>query len=1277
MEKKMSEMFLLEGCTAKRETNPREKAGVISMLLFLFTYPIFKKGIKKELEEDDIYELLKGYESEKLGSKFENQWKKELKNPKPSLLRVLFGVFGVEYMTCGLIQGVIRTTFMITRPLVIGRLVAYFDTKSNLTKSQAYIYATLLIGITILQTIYNHGYMLYLTQMAQKIRTGLCSLIYRKSLKLSTSSLIEVTNGKIVTLISKDVNLFDFSIILSHDIWVGVIQVALMTYVMYQQIGISAILGVGFLLLLIPFQFWVGKQTTKNRLKTAAKSDERIRLIQEVLSTIRIIKTYCWEIFFSKRVFAIRRGEISKLKIIFYLKATMLTIGDLSTRCSIFVCLISYYLLGNRITAEKAFVILSCYGSLRSVLTVAIPVGISQIADLYSSIKRISAFMLTPEVKDTSENSGPPKIILKNASASVIKSKTVLENITLNLHVGLYGLTGPVGSGKSCLLRLLLDDIVLNDGYVTVNGAVSYASQEPWLFPGTIRQNILFGSIMDEKRYQKVIKICCLKLDFENFSKGDNTLVNDRGLNLSKGQQARINLARALYKKADIYLLDNPLAPVDSSVGNQIFKSFKDFLKGKLVIFCTHQIQFLQQVGEVIVMMDGKIQDRGNYEELVKRNVDLGIDIDEITSNQHKIDKIEENDDLENEDATETDYLLKSEKNLQSPKLYGEKKEIGKVKNEVYKTYLSYAGGFKGMFSLLIICAISQAGGSYFDYFITHWIGVEKDYNRLSEFIKNETYYSNATILSEYEDVTLKKSRIPMLYSIILAVTAIILTGKAFLYFSLTSRASLKLHKATFSNIVKATMSFFDTNLSGNILNRFSKDFATIDEMIPYIFFECLRILFVLIGSLVLILKVNLVFAILSLAFGIILFIVRHYYLPTSRSLKRLDSMTRSPVVGHLNASLEGLTTIRANKAENILTLQFDQHQNLHYSTYYMYMTTNRAFGFFLDMLCALYLTAITLSFIIFASSTAAENVGLAITQALGLTGLLQWGIRQWAELENQMTSVERVLEYTKVPIENTQGIAPKTDWPSSGKIEYKNVCLRYPKTNDLILKGVNFSIKPGEKIGIIGRTGAGKSSIISTLLRLYSIESGSIYIDDIDINVVELNFVRSSISVIPQNPVLFSGTLKSNLDPDVLYSDFDIWQALNVVNVKSTIESLPGQLDCIINEGGSNFSAGEKQLICLARALLRKNKILVLDEATANIDIKTANLIQDTIKTKFSNCTTLTIAHRLHSVMKSDRVMVISDGNVVEFDDPQVLMDDYESRFYQMVSQGNWEMDS
>ncbi|XP_060535204.1 probable multidrug resistance-associated protein lethal(2)03659 isoform X2 [Cylas formicarius] len=1262
--------------------NPLRGANPISELMFFYMFPIFKKSYKKQLTEDDLFSPLRSHNSCILGQKLETIWKEEHRKRKKSALHfALLKMFGLHFFILGLIQLVNEVLYVTVIPLAIGKLVRYFEVNQTvISENEAYYYCGIIVVCLIIDAYLVHPRLMSQQHLSMKMRVACSSLIYRKALRLSKTALGKTTVGQMVNLLSNDLSRFDQSFVLAHFAWVGPIQVAVGTWLLYREIGMAALFGVIFLLSFVPLQGFLAKRTSVLRLRTALRTDERVRLMNEVISGIQVIKMYCWEQPFSKLVAFARKKEMNAIRGHAYIVGLIYSFEVFVSRTSIFLSILGYVLLGNYVTAEKVFSITAIYNALRPVITILFSISISSLAEVNISVLRVQKFLSYDEIGDkevalelsrsksltngsldhygslngTAKGIKASKLALCNVYAkwSDDVPEDTLKNVSLCVNSNqLLAVIGPVGSGKSSLINAILNELPVKYGQVEINGVVSYASQEPWLFSGSVKHNILFGEDYDEERYNKVVHVCALLSDFEMLPYGDKTLVGEKGKSLSGGQKARINLARCIYKKADIYLLDDPLSAVDANVGKHLFeKCIQDFLKDKIRILVTHQLQYLQNADKIIIMNNGQIQIEGKYEQLQSSGVNFGkllkeFSAEEVEENKKKKIRSRQNSAIEEQSQALVDA------DGDAPEMEKEVQGTGGISKSLYWQYFRAGGNICSIVFMAFLFLGCQAVANGAEYFVTYWVNMEQDYaEKIGKQLTNATLYNSTSEIA--------RDQIFYIYAGLTAGTIAVAVLKSIYFMVFFTLASTNLHNFIFSKIIRAKMRFYNTNSSGRILNRFSKDMGNIDEYIPSVLVDVIEVALLLAGTVILTSIVEPLLLIPSFGLMATFYSLRLVYIETSRNVKRIESITKSPVFGHMAASVQGLSTIRAFGAQELLIKEFDELQNRHNAAWFLFIASSRCFAFWLDLFCILFIAVATFSLLALNKVVHGGDIGLVITQYLGLTGSLQWGMRQWSELENQMTSLERVLEYTKLESEpeRSEETSIPADWPQHGAVQFKCVRLRYSEKDPYVLKGLNFVVRPQEKVGIVGRTGAGKSSTISALFQLYDIE-GSIVIDGIDTTTLPLEKVRSRLSIIPQEPVLFSGTMRKNLDPFEEYSDDVLWDALAQVELKDMICHLPAGLNSNVSEGGTNFSVGQRQLVCLARALIRNNKILVLDEATANVDPHTDALIQTTIRNKFGNCTVFTIAHRLHTVMDSDKILVMSGGSVIEFDHPYILL--------------------
>ncbi|KAK5650692.1 hypothetical protein RI129_001721 [Pyrocoelia pectoralis] len=1220
-----------------KRSNPREGASIFSILTFFYTWPMFFYSRKKGISKDDLYETFSAHASSTLGKRAINAWNKELENCKrskatPSILKVLVQLLGWDYVVIGIGMAIEHFIIQPGKILLLGGLLSHYSSGEMDEDTYTPLYYSCGIIALLLWSCFNmQPYYMESYHFGLKLNVVCSTLIYNKIFRLSASARKQISSAQIINLLSTDITVFGRVGVHLHYIWIAPLQSILLLYLVWLEIGISSLFGFACIGAFVIVYVQLGKMIVELRSQVSRWRDERIKLTNEVIQGIDVIKMFAWEETYANRVAQLRKTEINSTRKLLYIKG-LYSFYQTIVALSICIAITSSLLLKRVLDVKAVFITMSVFISMCSSCVNSIPNSVATAAESKVALRRILNFLLSEEidfvnkVKDGIDSA----VAILNGCAKWDKNakQPTLSNINLEIKASsLTGIIGPVGSGKSSLIQVIQGELQLSDGQLYVNGSLSSASQEPWIFSSSIRQNILFDSKMDKIRYQQVINCCALETDFAQFPYGDRTIVGERGASLSGGQKARINLARCIYRDASIYLLDDPLSAVDTCVGNYIFENcIRKFLKEKTVILVTHQMQYLSHVNNVIALNNGVIQLRGSESELRTSKLDLSK---YITGNE----------------TASYDNTMNDKAKI--CKQMEEGINPGLITFSTYRKYLCSSKHYILVILTMVFFIAAEVATSGSFYFVRHWADID--------------LYPLQTELS-----------------FIYVYCSITVTAIAFgilrliLFVNVAIESSKSLHNSMLSNLLHATLNFFNLNSSGRILNRFTMDLLSMDEVLPTMSLVSTVVILSVTGLLVIICVVNPLFVIPSAVLLIVLHYVREFYLHTNLSLLRVESIARSPLYSYIQNTYQGLSVIRTFGVQERLVEEFNAHLDTRSSATYMSYSVTRAFGCYVDIISFLFITS-TILYYTFQKDTQGANVGLVLAQAFRMIGLVQLGMRQLTEVENCMVSVERILEYSTIErerdFESTPTLKPHSTWPSEGCIKFNNVFLRYSNDDPYVLINMSFIVEPLQKIGIVGRTGAGKSSIISALFQLTETE-GSILIDGVDITAIGLRDLRKNISIIPQYPVLFSGTIRDNLDPFEKYDDATLWKALENVELKDVFTNLSLGLNSPISQNGSNLSVGQRQLLCLARALIKQNKILILDEATANVDLETDDIIQKTIRTKFVNCTVLTIAHRINTIIDSDKILVIDSGKLVEFDHPHTLLENKNGVFYNIVQQ-------
>nr|XP_033819452.1 multidrug resistance-associated protein 1-like isoform X2 [Geotrypetes seraphini] len=1230
---------------------PEASASFFSKITFWWLSRLILKGCRQPLEVEDLWSLSKENTSEEIVSRLESEWKKGIQqntehvtfhhqqnedgsthaeethvlmamHPGPEqsttklLLRAFWKVFGA-YFLLGTLCLVICDVFLFSIPKTLSLFLEFMkDTKAQLWKG--YFYAALLFLLACMQTLFEQRYMYMCSVLGMRLKTAVLGLVYRKLL------------------------------------------------------GPSALSGIVVFALILPLNILIAKKRSQFQAEQMRHKDRRARMTNEMLSEMRTVKLHAWEDSFSGKVLGLREQELGALKGSQVLFSLSLSSFHASTFLIAFIVFAVYTSIDkkNVLDAEKAFVSLTLINILNTAHSF-LPFCINATIQAKVSLNRLATFFgleeMDPEYIDKCTlTSYQDCIHVKNGTFTWSKdSSPCLKSINLSVPKGcLLAVVGQVGAGKSSLLSSLIGELEKLEGHVFVKGSVAYVPQQAWIQNATVKSNMTFGQEMDESWYNRVIEACALQPDLEVLPAGSHTQLGDKGINLSGGQKQRLCLARAVYKKASVYLLDDPLSTVDANVGQHIFENIigpNGLLKDRTRVVVTNAINILSQADKIVVLADGEISEAGTYCELLRRNgnfADFLRSYSKVGRHGNHSSKETDKPSFARNIPSEEEFCSHKTDNAVNhaggPKVANvnrvneatseelgkqmetEKRQTGRVNINIYVDYLRAVGSLLCLYIILLL--ISQQAASFTR---GYWLGLWAD----DPVIHGTQEHSNLRL------------GIFGLLGLVQALGKFGATSSILLGGVIASR---RLFQHFLQNVIRCPMSFFEQTPIGNLLNRFCKDTDAIDSDIPDKLKSWLGFLFTLLEIYTVIIVVTPIATAVIIPLTVIYICFQSYYVFTCCQLKRLESSSHSPIFSHFSETFEGSHVIRAFGEQKRFILQNDARVDVSQRSRFPAIVADRWLATNLEFLGNVIVLLAAILAVDGKNHLSPGIVGFSVSSALQVTGVLNWIVRSWSDVENNIVSVERVSEYSAAPKEAPWTLAMNSSsnaWPTDGRIEFCHYGLKYRSSSDFVLKNINITINKQEKIGIAGRTGAGKSSLAMGLLRLVEAAKGQILIDGINIAEVGLHDLRKKITFLPQDPALFSGSLRLNLDPLRRRSDEDLWRALELALLKDFVSDLPGQLNFECSERGENLSVGQKYLICLARALLQKSKIVVLDEATAGVDLETGNLIQSVIKKQFEDCTVLTIAHRISTIMDCTRILVLENGQIVEFDSPGNLV--------------------
>ncbi|RLN32800.1 hypothetical protein BBJ28_00020059 [Nothophytophthora sp. Chile5] len=1223
---------------AAPRADARQAASWFSRLLFSFASPLMQLGVKQQLGDEDMWPLAENNQTAAAFATFSAHYEAS----GGSLLRAVARSYGGKLVVCG-VAAAISIVCELFAPVVLHHVIDSFSTPAT-DLSDLGVWLGLFFASRLVNALVTAHTTYFVEVLGLRLTAALKALLFQKALLRNTakcnSSAKEAVD--ISNLFTSDTGSVSRVAHFINSVWLLPMQIGAVVYMLYWVIGVAAFAGLGMIGVSTLAGFIVGKISIDTFRKMMQARDGRMKAIKEVFGAIQVVKLNAWEDKFGERIADRRATELLALRS-FLLTCSLEDCVVWASPLLVSVVSFAVYslVLGQPLTAAKVFTALALFNALRGPLQ-ALPSVIQACLHAKVSLERMSEYLSHPSHDPANVRRGDPTqaldvaIAVENGSFGWNSESPILRNVNLQVKKGdLVVVHGVVGGGKSSLCVALLGEMNKLQGKVFVRGKVAYYSQQPWIQNMSIRDNILFGHEFEAAKYQKVVDACGLLPDLKQFPSGDSTEIGHKGVNLSGGQKARVSLARACYSDADVFILDSPLAAVDAVVQSEIFsKCICELLESKAVVLVTHNPEVIGSAA-------------GNYSVVVENGAVEGTRRDpdkrrSAYSKQRPPDSLATSDRSEHNEPTAHRFVEEEER------------REGRVTSEVFWVYFEALGGLKMCVLVLASQLLWQVFQISSDLWLSHWT-------------------------SEGEGVDLERAERNMtIYALLGGGGALMVLVRSSSVVFVGLRGARHLFKVMTRALLHAPMRFFDTNPIGRIVNRYGTDMGSIDFRMPLIFGAFLADFFLAVCQLATAAFMVNFLGIVVIPLVWIYVKVANFYLASSSEVTRLQRVTSSPVLSLVSQCEEGAAVIRAFGPECLSRMISEMCQRVDRTNKVAYVrtVTQQWYVVRIQLIGCAVVVSLVSALVYLRGFLSPGLVGLAFTYALNVDGGLANIVQQWSYVELIMVSPERIMEYASIQPEGTTKalvVEPPADWPRQGTIQFEDVVFSYKEGGAPVLKNVSFDIKNDEKIGIVGRTGAGKSSLTMALFRINELVSGRILIDGVDISTVPLHTLRSRMSIIPQSPVLFKGTLRAYMDPFDESSDADIWTVLEKVDMKTKIGALENQLSYELSENGENFSVGERQMLCMARALLNRSRLVVMDEATAAIDHATEQKLQQMITHDFQNATMLTIAHRLATVLDSDRVMVLSDGKVAEFDTPRNLTKDSNGRFHELAKEGGY----